>query len=604
MKLNREILRLAVPSILANITVPLVGMVDMAVVGHLGGVEGYAGAALIGGISVGTMLFDLLYWNFAFLRAGTGGLTAQAYGRHLAAIASASGAGAFSASGAPGQATNGTPGAISASGAPGQATNGTPGAILASSAPGVGSILGRALRIALLSGVALIALQWVVVQLAFLVVDCTPEVRELATRYFYIRIWAAPATLSLFALKGWFIGLQDTLRPMLVDLWVNLVNILLSLGLGFGLHLGTSVGTAGLGTSVATLGSSVGTAGLGTSVGAGITLLPTLGFAGVAWGTVIAQWTGLFLAFWLARKYLSLSHFLKILGAKRAEDFQQLTDNQCISGQPNPVQAISNQPQATSNQPQATTNQPQATSQRPQSALSTEAASFFTLNRDLFLRSVGMIAVYIGFTVIGAGLGDRMLAVSSILMKLLMLFSYFTDGFAYAGEALTGRFVGEHNQDGVRSTVRGTFAWGFGLAGAFMLLYGVGDTPLLRLMTSDTTVVEAGRAFLPWLLLMPLIGCPAFTWDGIYIGATASKDLRNSVLLCAVGFFLVWFAGRWILAALGIGTLTPGRLSPETSLHLLMAAYFVHLAIRSLYQTVRYRPAVLQPHFGGWSPRA
>ena len=86
MKLNREILRLAVPSILANITVPLVGMVDMAVVGHLGGVEGYAGAALIGGISVGTMLFDLLYWNFAFLRAGTGGLTAQAYGRHLAAV--------------------------------------------------------------------------------------------------------------------------------------------------------------------------------------------------------------------------------------------------------------------------------------------------------------------------------------------------------------------------------------------------------------------------------------------------------------------------------------------------------------------------------------
>ena len=558
MKLNREILRLAVPSILANITVPLVGMVDMAVVGHLGGVEGYAGAALIGGISVGTMLFDLLYWNFAFLRAGTGGLTAQAYGRHLAAVASASGAGAISAS----------------------------------DAPGIVTILGRALRIALLSGVALIALQWVVVQLAFLVVDCTPEVRELATRYFYIRIWAAPATLSLFALKGWFIGLQDTLRPMLVDLWVNLVNILLSLGLGFGLHLGSSVGTAGLGTSVATLGSSL---------GAGVTLLPTLGFAGVAWGTVIAQWTGLFLALWMTRKYLSLSHLLKILGAKWNEDYLQQTDNQYVSNQPTRVPTSPNQAHTSFNSAQATTSQAQTASGQAPSAPSAEAASFFTLNRDLFLRSVGMIAVYIGFTVIGAGLGDRMLAVSSILMKLLMLFSYFTDGFAYAGEALTGRFVGEHNQDGVRSTVRGTFAWGFGLAGAFMLLYGVGGTPLLRLMTSDTTVVEAGRAFLPWLLLMPLIGCPAFTWDGIYIGATASKDLRNSVLLCAVGFFIVWFVGRWLLAALGIGTLTPGNLSPEASLHLLMAAYFVHLAIRSLYQTVRYRPAVLQPHFGSGS---
>ena len=549
MKLNREILRLAVPSILANITVPLVGMVDMAVVGHLGGVEGYAGAALIGGISVGTMLFDLLYWNFAFLRAGTGGLTAQAYGRHLAAVASAS-----------------TPGAISASGAPGPANNGTSGAISASSAPGIVTILGRALRIALLSGVALIALQWVVVQLAFLVVDCTPEVRELATRYFYIRIWAAPATLSLFALKGWFIGLQDTLRPMLVDLWVNLVNILLSLGLGFG-----------------------------------ITLLPTLGFAGVAWGTVIAQWTGLFLALWMARKYLSLSHLLKSLGAKWNEDYLQQTDNQYVSNQPTQVPTSPDQAHTSLNSAQTTTSQAQTASGQAPSAPSAEATSFFTLNRDLFLRSVGMIAVYIGFTVIGAGLGDRMLAVSSILMKLLMLFSYFTDGFAYAGEALTGRFVGEHNEDGVRSTVRGTFAWGFGLAGAFMLLYGVGGTPLLRLMTSDTIVVEAGRAFLPWLLLMPLIGCPAFTWDGIYIGATASKDLRNSVLLCAVGFFIVWFVGRWILAALGIGTLSPGVLTPEASLHLLMAAYFVHLAIRSLYQTVRYRPAVLQPHFGSGS---
>ncbi len=504
MKLNREILRLAVPSILANITVPLVGMVDMAVAGHLGSMEGFAGAALIGGISVGTMLFDLLYWNFAFLRAGTGGLTAQAYGRQKVArqqeMADQVGHDGSSA---------------------------------------IERILARALRIALLSGVALIALQWVVVQLAFMVVDCTPEVRALATRYFYIRIWAAPATLSLFALKGWFIGLQDTLRPMLVDLWVNLVNILLSLGLGFGLHLGSSVGTAGL----------------GTSVGAGVTLLPTLGFAGVAWGTFIAQWTGLFLALWVARKYLSISHLLKILVANLNEDFQQNTDTQPVTDHPNSAQPGTN----------------------PAQPASTEAASFFTLNRDLFLRSVGMIAVYIGFTVIGAGLGDNMLAVSSILMKLLMLFSYFTDGFAYAGEALTGRFVGERSEDGVRSTVRGTFAWGFGLAGAFMLLYGLGGTPLLQLMTSDLSVVEAGRAYIPWLLLMPLIGCPAFTWDGIYIGATASQDLRNSVLLCAVGFFAVWFIGKLFVPN-----------NPEMLLHLLMAAYFMHLAIRSLYLTGRY----------------
>lgn len=486
MKLNREILRLAIPSILANITVPLVGMVDIAVVGHLGSTEGFSGAAFIGGISVGAMLFDLLYWNFAFLRAGTGGLTAQAYGRL---------------------------GAKNGSFAPESGKKGVTGAESALFAPEICDILGRALRIALLSGLALIALQWVVVQAAFLVVDCTPEVRMLATRYFYIRIWAAPATLSLFALKGWFIGLQDTFRPMLVDLWINLCNILLSLGLGFGLSSGSLV------------------------------LLPEMGFAGVAWGTAIAQWTGLLLALCVARKYLPLSHLLKALVQFSNEESQEIADTERVSDHGEKGARV-----------------------------------FFALNRDLFLRSVGMIAVYIGFTVLSARLGDQLLAVSAILMKLLMLFSYFTDGFAYAGEALTGRFIGERSLDGVRSTVRGTFVWSFALAGAFMLLYGLGGTPLLKLMTSDASVVEAGRTYLPWLLLMPLIGCPAFAWDGIFIGATASKDLRNSTLLCAVGFFAVWFAGSWLA---------------EGSLHLLMAAYFVHLAIRAFYLTVRYKPSVL-----------
>lgn len=430
MKLSREILRLALPSILANITVPLVGMVDIAVAGHL---PATSAAALIGGISIGAMLFDLLYWNFGFLRAGTGGLTAQAYGR-------------------------------------GEAT---------------GGILIRALRIAVVSGLVLIALQWAVVWLAFLVVDCSPEVRELATQYFHIRIWAAPATLSLFAFKGWFIGMQDSVRPMTADLLVNGLNIGLSIGLGL-----------------------------------------TMGFAGVALGTAVAQWAGcLYCVGTTARRYRHL--------------FSR--DGQAPAG------------------------------------------NFFALNRDLFLRSVGLIAVYIGFTVLSARYGDLMLAVSAILMKFLMIFSYFTDGFAYAGEALTGRFIGEGSADGVRSTVRQTFAWSAGVAALFMLLYGAGGVPMFRLMTTDAAVIDAGRQFLPWLLLMPPIGCAAFLWDGIYIGATASKDLRNSTLLCAAGFFAVWAAGVGFMQ------------TPQAAIHLLMGAYFVHLAVRTVYLTLRARPVILRP---------
>ena len=490
MNLHRDILRLAVPSILANITVPLVGMVDIAVAGHLGASGGLGAAALIGGITIGTMLFDMLYWNFGFLRAGTGGLTAQAYGRHRTGVEEAAG--------------------------------------------DIAVTLKRALAIALGSGLVMVALQWVVVQVAFLLVKCTPEVQTLATQYFYIRIWAAPATLSLFAFKGWFIGMQDTVRPMTCDLLVNAVNILLSIGLAFGY--------AGL---------------------------PELGFRGVAWGTLIAQWTGFTyaaLAVW--RRYGSF--------------FQRPTRSERAAGNENaPKRSLSRAEARMEEQKHNETCPHPCSTETSQSW-----RAFFVLNRDLFLRSVCMIAVYIGFTMISARYGDMMLAVGAILMKLLMIFSYFTDGFAYAGEALTGRFIGEGSPDGVRSTIRQTFVWSLGVTVLFFLVYGVGGVPLLRLMTSDPDVVDAGREFIPWLLLMPVIGCPAFTWDGIFTGATASKDLRNSTVWCVVGFFGVWFAGISLLKAVH-GTV------PETfAIHLLMAAYFTHLLIRAAYLTLRWRKAV------------
>ena len=540
--LNKEILSLAVPSILANITVPLVGMADIAVAGHLGG--GTGAAALIGGITIGTMLFDLLYWNFAFLRSGTGGLTAQAYGRltaRLQALNPPKAGSVTCSSTAPGpkSSKNGLRDVLTKDQVQAQRATIAPTAHPVDQVQG---ILMRALRIALLSGVALIALQWVVLWLAFLLVDCTPEVRELASEYFKIRIWAAPATLSLFAFKGWFIGLQDTVKPMIADLLVNGLNILLSFGLGFGL--------CGL---------------------------PAMGFAGVAAGTLIAQWCGFTYAAFAARHCLG-----QLVTQKTAFLGNQMTSGtagdtkSAIFGLP--AAPAVDQVQAPSvDQVQA---QQSTAPSEPHPVDQVQAPSFFRMNRDLVLRSMGMIAVYIGFTVISARFGDTMLAVSSILMKLLLVFSYFTDGFAYAGEALTGKFIGAGDKAGVNAAVKGCFIWGWGLAGAFMLLYGLGGVPAFRLLTSDVTVVEAGREFIPWLLLMPLIGVPAFIWDGIFTGATATSAMRNSTLLCAVGFFAVWFG------CAGIVTLIQGS-APEgpLAIHILMAAYFMHLAVRSVYLT-------------------
>ncbi len=453
--INKEMLRLALPSILANVTVPLVGMVDIAMAGHLSG-ENIAGigtvenATLIGGIAIGTMIFDLLYWNFGFLRVGTGGLTAQAYGRR-----------------------------------DDRACTG---------------ILTRALTIAFSSALAFILLQWFIVQLAFLFIDCSPEVRLLATRYFYIRIMAAPATLSLMAFKGWFIGMQDSLSSMLTDVIVNLVN------------------------AVATVILAV---GIGPWEG--------MGFSGIAVGTVIAQYCGLAAALvFLRRKYWdrTYAHFHK-------EDLKA-----AFKGDDN--------------------------------------RKFFTMNLDLIIRSFSFIGIYIGFTLIAAKFGDLLLAVSSIMMKLLLLFSYVTDGFAYAGEAMTGRFIGEHDRADLRSTVKYTFIWSAAVCLVFMAVYHFGGEWMLRIMTSDEKVIEASAPYMIWLFFMPLTGCAAFTWDGIYIGATASKEIRNSMLLATVGFLATYFIADRIMHP-----------EPAAAVHLLLAAYFVHLLVRSLMLTVFYRRAVL-----------
>ena len=450
-QINKDILKLAVPSILANITVPLVGMVDIAVAGHLGA----QAATMIGGIAIGTMLFDLLYWNFGFLRVGTGGLAAQAYGR--------------------------------------------------GDMKDCARILSRSVGIALVCALALIAIQWLFVKAAFLVVDCTPQVQQLASQYFFIRIWAAPATLGLMAFKGWFIGMQDSVSTMAVDLIVNGMNILMSFVLALGVP---ALGYGGM------------------------------GFGGIAAGTVVAQYSGLLAALLI----IAFKYWRPTMSLMGRDDFRGLFKGE-------------------------------------------ETRRFFVMNTDLFVRSLCFITIYIGFTVISARYGDLLLAVSSIMMKLLMIFSYFTDGFAYAGEALTGRYIGAKDKPMLSQTVRWTFAWSMGIALIFMVIYQFAGVPMLRMMTSDAAVVEASREYLPWLLLMPLIGCAAFTWDGIYIGATASKAIRNSMLWAVAGFALVWFAGIGVLNLTDISSDLYGRVA----MHILMAAYFAHLLARTIYLSALYK---------------
>ena len=335
----------------------------------------------------------------------------------------------------------------------------------------------------------LLALQWPCAKLGVLIIGGSEQVSGLALRYFFLRIWAAPATLALMALRGWFIGEQDSASSMKVDLVVNLGNIAASLLLTFPLGLG---------------------------------------FDGIALGTVVAQYSG-------------LAYALLIVSRRYPWALKGLKLKACLTG----------------------------------------TRDFFTLNADLFVRSLCFMALYLGWNGIAARYGDIPLAVVSLMMNILMLFSYFTDGFAYAGEALSGRFIGAGEGDMLQLTVRRVFFWSMAVAVLWMGIYAVAGEGFLRLFTDSDAVLVAARKYLPWLVLMPPLGCAAFTWDGIYTGATSSAEMRNAMLASVLLFFVVWFAFR-------------GLTSGETeALHLLLAAYFVHLAVRTIWLSMRYRRGVL-----------
>lgn len=370
-------------------------MVDLAIVGHIGD------ECLIGAIALGTMIFNLIYWNFGFLRIGTSGFTAQAYGA---------------------------------------------GNIAESL-----RVLVRALFIALVSAVLLIALQQPIALLSKTIVKSGDDVMNLALKYFYIRIWAAPATLGLYAIKGWFIGMQNAKYPMFVAIVLNVVNVLCSLAFAVGFKMG---------------------------------------IAGVAIGTVVAQYSGLVMAvaLWF-KKYGTL--------------YAEINLKSCL--------------------------------------VFSEMKRFFSVNGDIFIRSICMIAVFTFIPAVSASMGNMVLAANTLLMQLFTLFSYVMDGFAYAGESLVGRFIGAKDKYSLKLSIKCLLRWGGLLTLIFTVAYFFFGRDILSLLTNDNNVIDAAMEFFVWSLVVPVAGFSAFLFDGIYVGAIASKSMRNVIVAATAAFFLAYF---------------------------------------------------------------
>lgn len=424
--MNKQILHIALPSIISNITVPLLALVDTTIVGHLGS------ASYIAAIALGGMIFNMIYWLFNFLRMGTGGLTAQAYGANQH-----------------------------------QATS---------------YILLRSLTIAGGIALTLLLLQRPIFQVTFHFVTATAEVRSLASIYFYILIWGAPAMLALYSFTGWFLGMQNARIPMCIAITQNVVNIAVSTLLVFGCHLKIE---------------------------------------GVALGTLISQYTALLLAvIFCLTKFDVKQHF----------ELKAILDINTLK-------------------------------------------RFFQVNRDIFLRTLCLIAVTTYFTSAGSTQGELTLAANTLLIQFFIIFSYFMDGFAYAGEALGGRYFGAHDRLNFQRVTRCLFAWGGALSVLFFFIYFLSGTSLLHLLTNDSQVINRAQQYLPIIYFIPLISFAAFLFDGLYIGTTATRYMLISMFCASAAFFVL----------INVCTL---------SNTLLWLAFLVYLGGRGLMQAFLFKKAV------------
>lgn len=404
MKINREILRLALPNIVSNITVPLMGIASTAIAGHWG----TDSAATIGALAIGVSIFNFIYWNCSFVRMGTSGLTAQAFG-----------AGNFR-----------------------ECTN----------------MLMRALAVSITMGVLMVILQYPIGESVLWMMNGD----EMTRAYFYARIWAVPAGILLFGFNGWFTGMQNAIIPMCIAITVNVIHVACSLWFAFGLDLG---------------------------------------IVGIAYASVLAQWIGVALAggllLWRFRRILTPIVWAEVLDLKPLK-------------------------------------------------------TFFTINRDIILRTFCIVAVYTFFTGISARMEDpTLLAVNTLLLQLFTLFSYMNDGFAYAAEALTGRFIGACDRISLKRSIQGCLLWGLAVSVVFVGIYLVWWRDLLGIFVSDTEnairIIDTASRYVIWVIVIPLACTMPFIMDGIMVGATETRIMRNSMFLATATYFAIYYGGYQLI---------------------------------------------------------
>ncbi len=392
---HRAVWALAGPMIISNISVPLVGAVDTAVVGRLPGPE------YIGGVALGALIFSFLYWGFGFLRMGTTGFVARAKG--------------------------------------------------AGDDQEMSLLLIRVMCLAVLFGLLVVSIGQPVIGFALSIIDSSVRVEALASEYSVIRIWSAPATLMIYVFTGVFIGLHNTRHAFLLQIVLNLVNVVLDLMFVPWLELGVP---------------------------------------GVAWATLIAEYTAAALGFWLLRR--------RIQSALAMSRWNLVFSPAAV-------------------------------------------ANLMRSNSHIFVRTLCLVFSFAFFTAQGARLGELVLAANTILLHLQSIMAYGLDGFAHAAEALAGSAYGAGDRRQFRKAVNLTTLWAGGTAVAIGFLYLIFGQQLLSLFSDQQQVLSMAVTYLPWLIISPLVSVWSFQLDGIFIGVGHTREMQNAMLLSTLGYLaLVW----------------------------------------------------------------
>ncbi|MCY4498906.1 MAG: MATE family efflux transporter [Rhodospirillaceae bacterium] len=432
---HRRVWRIAGPIILSNVSVPLLGAVDTAVVGHLDS------PVYLGGVAIGTLIFNYVYWGFGFLRMGTTGLAAQALGVR-----------------------------------DGQE---------------VWATLHRGFVIAAVLSALVIALQVPVVGMALWLVDASVPVEALAGEYFRIRIWAAPAALANYVVLGWLIGLQRAGSALTIQVFMNGLNVVLDL-----------VFVIGFGWDV----------------------------KGVALASALSEYTAIVLGLFLC---------VRVLRAERAQrNAKVLWDVMRFR-------------------------------------------RLAAINGDIFIRTLFLISAFAVFTAQAAEMGDAILAVNALLLNFQMFLSHALDGFAHAASALVGGAAGARDRTAFRRSVVVSTLWAAGTALVFIVVYASAGRLVVDVLTGLQDVRHESYAYLPWLIASPLISVWSFQLDGVYIGATETRLMRNTMVLSFLGY---------------VGALA--LLVPAYGNHGLWAALMFFMALRGITLAVPY-PAIERRIEGG-----